>query len=130
MFMHDVIIFHMVDRCTRWYHSVIVPNRLEPTLLDALDSWVRIHGPMKELVMDQETGIQASAKVREYFQRKQIHYEPRAKGQQVPYIDRRGALIRGVIHKIISQLWRENKEVYIISCARGTTTLSPTDQNE
>ena len=107
MFVHDAIIFHMIDRCTRWYHSIIIKGKTQEALIEALDTWFRLHGPPKELIMDQETGIQASAETLQFLHRNGVHYEPRAKGQQVPYIDRRGALVREVMHKIISQLKRE-----------------------
>ena len=104
MFVFDRIVFHCVDRSTRWYHSLLITDKKEETLIDALDSWVRLHGPMKELYMDQETAIQASAMTTQYLSRHGIMYHPRAQGQQVAYIDRRGALVRDAMHKIVEQL--------------------------
>ena len=54
--------------------------------------------------MDSETAVHCGADFRQFLSRNVIHYEPRAKGMQVPYIDRRGALVRGIMHRIISQL--------------------------
>ena len=104
MFHDGYTVFHMIDRCTRWYMSVLVPNREDETLINALDKWVELHGPMTRLYMDQETAIQNSAVTTQYFTKKGIDYVPRAKGQQVPYIDRRGALMREIINKMVSQL--------------------------
>ena len=132
MFVYDVIIFHLIDRSTRWYHSIVVPNREEGTLIDAIDSWVRVHGPMKELYMDQETAIQASDEVLQYFSRHGIHYEPRAKGQQVAYIDRRGALVREVMHKIVEQLKIEKIKLpirFVLSEATFCTNAMVTVNN-
>ena len=73
--------------------------------MNALDQlWCKRYGPPKVLHMDQEAAVQIGRAFTDYFHRKGIDYRPRAKGQQVPYIDRRGALVREVINKIISQL--------------------------
>ena len=105
MFVHSNIIFHIIDRCTRWYESQLVPDRQEETIMNALDQlWCKRYGPPKVLHMDQEAAVQIGRAFTDYFHRKGIDYRPRAKGQQVPYIDRRGALVREVINKIISQL--------------------------
>ena len=57
MFVYGYIVLHMIDRCTRWYHSLIIPNKEEPTLLEALDSWVRLHGPPKVLYMKDRKSV-------------------------------------------------------------------------
>jgi hypothetical protein len=57
--------------------------------------------------MDQETAIYRSAKAIDYFHRKGITLVPRATSHQVAYIDRRGALLREVIHNIVTQLQTE-----------------------
>ena len=64
-------------------------------------------GPMKELIMDGESGVAKSEKCKTYLLRKGIKYVPRARGQQVPHIDRRGEMVRQQIHKIITQLETE-----------------------
>jgi hypothetical protein len=107
MFYQQYFIFHMIDRCTRWYHSVEVSSTEEEELINAIDRWYRIHGPPTELIMDQETAIYRSAKARDYFHRKGIKRVPRATGQQVAYIDRRGALAREVINTLVTQLQTE-----------------------
>ena len=111
MFHDSFIIFHLIDRCTRWYHSILVKDRHDSTLIAALNTWVHLHGAMTNLFMDQETAIQASAETLDYMSRNTINYVPRAKGQQVPYIDRRGALVRGIINKMVSQLKVEKIKV-------------------
>jgi hypothetical protein len=129
MFVYDNIIFHMIDRTTRWYQGWLISDKEETTLMDRIDEWCRLHGPMKEFIMDQETGIQASATVLEFFNRRGIKYDPRAKGQQVPYIDRRGSLVRDTIHKIVAQLQVEKikmpfKYVYSEAAFCGNAMLT------
>ena len=68
----------MIDRCTRWCHAVEVKSKEEEELINAIDSWYRIHGPPTELIMDQETAIYRSAKSIDYFHRKGIKLVPRA----------------------------------------------------
>ena len=62
MFYHKYIIFHMIDRCTRWYHAVEVSSKDEEELINAIDSWYRIHVPLAELIMDQETAYTVQQK--------------------------------------------------------------------
>ena len=107
MFYKKYKIFHLVCRCTRWYHAVVITDREDDTLIYAIDTWVRIHGPMQELISDAETGLAVSEKTQQYLDRKGIRYKPRAKGQHIATIDRRGALVRDIIHKIVEQLTDE-----------------------
>ena len=80
MFISKVIIFNAICRCTRWYYAEVIDDKEADTLLDALDNWVRVHGPMKELIMDGELGLAASAKAETYFARHGIKFVPRAPG--------------------------------------------------
>ena len=46
LFVHKHIIFHLLDRCTRWHAAVVIENKESATLIKALDTtWVTIHGP-------------------------------------------------------------------------------------
>ena len=103
MFMGDWQIFHMIDRCTRWYLGVITPGKHDDEIQDGLDEWFKVHGWPKEIISDPERGV-VSKSTQEWLARKGITYVPRAKKQQVPHIDRRGALVRDVIHKMVDQL--------------------------
>ena len=80
-------------------------------MIEALSEWVKVWGPMSELIMDQETGIQASGDALTFFHHHGIKYVPRAKGQHVPYIDSRSACIRDCCHKIIEQPKAEGIEM-------------------
>ena len=111
MFVYKSIVFHLIDRCTRWYQSDEITDKEEDTLIDGVDSWCSHHGPMQELIMDCESSMVKSHKMKEYLFRKGIDLKPRAPGQQVSYIDRRGALVRDAIHKIVEQLREEGIEV-------------------
>ena len=63
VFIHSFAILHFVDRCTRWHAAVIVPDETEDSIIKALHShWISIHGPMKELIMDGESVVAASAR--------------------------------------------------------------------
>ena len=81
---------------------MIVPDKETETLLNAEDKqWVFMHGPMEQLIMDEETGLAAPKKskaelnkVKEFFDQRRIKYVPRAKEQYIGHIDRRGALLK------------------------------------
>ena len=123
-FFYKSIVFHLIDSCTRWYQANEIDNKDEDTLIDALDSWCSIHGPMQDLYMDGESAMAKSHKMHEYLHRKGINYKPRAPGQQVSYIDRRTALVRDVIHKMVEQLRKDGIQIpfrYILSEAAFCT---------
>ena len=105
VFIHSFAILHFVDRCTRWHAAVIVPDKTEESIIKALHStWISIHGPMKELIMDGESGVAASALAGSFLSRLGIKYIPRAPQQHARIVERRGALLRDVIHRIDAQL--------------------------
>jgi len=119
IFMYSFTILHFIDRCTRWHAAAIIPDPTTETLIATLDKeWVSVHGAMKELIMDQETGISNPMKsAREqnqgkaYFDAKAIKYVPRAKEQHIGHIDRRGALLRDTIHRVVEQCKLEGFEM-------------------
>ena len=68
VFIHKYIIFHLVDRCTRWEAAGVIPDKTGETLLKAIDTlWVGIHGPMKELITDEESGIAIDLETQQYL---------------------------------------------------------------
>jgi len=108
LFIYKFIIFHLLCRCTRWNAAKVIPNREASTLISALnDTWVTIHGPMKELIVDGETGIAEPLSSGLFLARKGIKLVTRAPDQHARYIERRGALTRDVVHKIDTQLREE-----------------------
>ena len=59
---------------------------------------------MRELIMDGESGIAASARAGSFLSRLGIKFIPRAPQQHARIIERHGALFRDVIHRIDAQL--------------------------
>ena len=60
-FVYKFMIFHMVDRCTRWHAATVISSKEESCLIEALEeNWIQLHGPMKELITDMESGIAKS----------------------------------------------------------------------
>jgi len=108
LFIHKHIVFHMFDRCIRWHAATLIPDKTDTTLIKAIDNiWVTMHGPPKELITDGESGIVVSNQTTEYLARKGIKLHVRGKDQHARYVERRGALLRDVIHRIESQLEEE-----------------------
>ena len=107
MFYRDKVIFHMIDRCTRWHATKEVPSKHTDPMLQAIaEVWVAIHGPPKEIICDGESACKTlDASV--YFDRLGIKFIVRAPNQHARFIERRGALLRDVLHKIDSQLQAE-----------------------
>ena len=113
MFFKGYIFFHLIDRCVRWHHAIIISDKTESECQRGIASWVQIHGPMQVLYMDSESGVVISEQCRIWLHRQGIKLTPRAKGQQMPYIDRRTALFRKVLLTIIDQLRSEGINIPI-----------------
>ena len=108
LFIGKHIIFHMLDRCTRWHAAMLIDDKKEETLMGAIDTlWISTHGAPKELIVDGETGIAVSAKTTAYLARKGTKLHVRAKDQHARFVERRGALLRDSIHRAQSQLREE-----------------------
>jgi hypothetical protein len=112
MFYHTYIIFHMIDRCTRWHQGSIIANREETTLLDNLDNWIQLHGAMNHLYVDGEPGLNGDS-AKAYYKRKGIIQHLRAPGQHARYIERRGALLRYTMHVLEQEAKNEGVELTI-----------------
>ncbi len=117
LFVNKKVIFHLIDRCTRWHAAREILGKDEDMLLAAIDEiWISTHGAPKELIVDGETGIARSAKTYQYLARKGIKLHVRAKDQHARFIERRGALLRDTIHRIESQLKEEGLAGIPFSC--------------
>ena len=75
---------------------------------------------MRELILDGECGMAVDEDAKAYYRHKGITPVPRAPKQQVAHIDRRGALLRDTIHRILEQCKKEGLDApfkYILSDA-------------
>ena len=108
VFIDSHVIFHMLDRCVRWHATKVITNEEADTLIEALDDiWFSIHGPPKELIMDNEHGLMGSKKAQGYLARRGVKPHGRGKDHHARFIERRGALFRDVVHNIQSQIKEE-----------------------
>ena len=49
---------HFIDRASRWHAAKMIENKEDTTLVEALmTTWIQIHGPMNELIVDGESGV-------------------------------------------------------------------------
>ena len=73
LFIHKHIIFHFIDRCTRWHAAVLIPDKTDDSLVKGFETcWASIHGPPKEFITDGETGIVISDYFQAFLKRKGI----------------------------------------------------------
>jgi hypothetical protein len=102
------MIFHCIDRATRWHAATLIKNKDAESLIEALDHiWVGIHGPMTQLIMDGEKGLTRSMISNEYLRRKGIELIPRAVEQHAKHIERRGGMLELQLQTMDTQLQRE-----------------------
>ena len=111
MFVRKYQIFHMICRCTRWYEAWVIEGKSAKEIQDCFWEWTKRHGAPKELIMDQERAVDKSALTTELLFRAGTKYIPRGVAQHVSYIDRRTALQRDMINKIIDQCEKEGLEI-------------------
>ncbi len=108
LFLYKHIVWQMLDRCFRFHAATEREGKDEDECIRAIsETWVQIHGPPEEIVMDGESGVVRSKKCREHLQRQGIKLHPRGQGSFAWFIERRGALLRDVIRRIKSQLREE-----------------------
>ena len=113
MFYRTFIVFHMIDRCTRWHAGLIIDNKEEATLLDALHvCWISIFGAMQKLYSDGESGM-TSGNSKQHFIRQGIELKIRAPEQHARHIERYGAILRVCMHVTEEQCKREGIAITI-----------------
>jgi hypothetical protein len=60
MFYERHMIYHLLDRCTRWHAATVLPDKTAASLMNALSSlWITQFGAPKELIHDEERGTTA-----------------------------------------------------------------------
>ncbi len=72
---------------------------------------IKSHGPMGELIMDRESGVARSKHAQAYLKRHGVNFTPRASGEHVGHLDRRGALLRTSILRVIEQCKQESLDI-------------------
>ena len=117
LFYKSYIIFHLLDRCTRWHAGKPIEDKSESTLRAALNSvWISMFGPMENLYTDGESGFTADA-MRSYLKTVGITLKVRAPNQHAVYVERHGAVLRLAMHLTESQCKREGLDISIVELA-------------
>ena len=80
MLAYHCRIFRLIDRGTRWHTACLVQSKEVRALLEALD-FIRVgaHDQIKELSIDEETGLAATDSAKQYHDQHGIKVMPRAK---------------------------------------------------
>ena len=111
MFYRDYIIFHMIDRATRWHAAEEIANKTEETLLEYVYKvWIKVWGPPTNLHVDGESGLNTDA-VKANLKRQGTQVHTRAPQQHARFIERRGAILRASMHITEEQCKRESVAV-------------------
>ena len=110
VFYKTFVIFHCIDRCTRWHATMLLPND-HPTCEQCEEAlqrtWLSSHGPMKEFIVDGESAIARAMHMAAFFDRNSISFKLRAPHQHARFIERRGALLKETLRRIDTQLESE-----------------------
>ena len=107
LFVMQFMIYHLVDKCTRFHGGEVIEDKTESSLLSALwTSWINVHGPMEQLVIDGEAGLN-SKRAKSTLKAEGIELITRAPQQHAHTAERSGQLLRLVIHLMIGQMVKE-----------------------
>ena len=107
LFYREHIIFHGLDRATRWHSATAVASKEGEVLFEALSTcWLNTFGPPKFLICDGEGGLWRP-EIMDRIRRMGTEPKLRAPEQHARYVERRGAILRGTLHLIEEQLERE-----------------------
>ena len=95
----------MVDLCTRWHAAEVVGSKQDVALMSAIEnSWVKLHGPMRELIVGGGSGKSKASTTQSYLKLRGIRFVPRAPSQHARIIEIRCALLRDTTHRVRAQL--------------------------
>ena len=106
LFYDSHMISHPLDRCTRWHAATVIPY--EFALMTAIATlWITPFGAPKEAFHDEERGITADL-TQLLLATHGTKFIPKPDQKHAQYIERRGALLGDILHKITSELRSRN----------------------
>ena len=104
MFYDEHMIFHLLDRCTRWHAAMVLPDKTANSLMTAISTlWITQFGAPTEFIHDEERGITAEL-TQLLLATHGVKFVPKPDQKHAQYIERRGALLRDTLHRITSEL--------------------------
>ena len=107
LFYRTYMICHCICRASRWHAGRECHSKTERELLDCLHGvWIGTHGPMVQLYIDGESGLNTDS-AKASIGRDGTILKTRAPGQHARFIERRGAILRVCLHVTEEQAKRE-----------------------
>ena len=111
LFYKDFIISHLVDEAIRWTSAALLPSRSAVDIIQSIThNWIRLYGPMRLLVSDQESGIMGDA-CNLWLDRQQIQVKTKEPGTHAHIVERHHDLLRRVLHTTEAQLAEEGVDM-------------------
>lgn len=112
MFVEEHIIGHLCDEATRFSVTAVLPNRETDTILRFItQSWIRLFGPPRTLMSDQEGGL-SSEEGAIWFERFGINPKLTPKGAHAAIVERHHQTLRGIIHRVLQQSREEKLDLH------------------
>ena len=107
LFIEDKIILHMIDESTRFTVMTEIQDRQSGTIVDAMtECWIRYFEAPKLILSDQEGGL-CSDEASVWAERFNTSFRFKPKGTHAAIVERHHAIVRDLMHKILSQLRAE-----------------------
>ena len=111
LFYKDHVLLHCIDACIRWSSVIKIPNREHISILEGFATgWLKLFGPPAAVISDRE-GALTTDQVAEWFDKKGIHLNLRARGQHCGTVERHNDLIRRQLHLLEDQAASEGMAV-------------------
>ncbi len=114
-FLHSLIdkpqiqrtIMHLIDACVRWSANGLLKDKEEITLCTRISElWLTVHGPMRTLVQDGESGMKGRA-VADWAEANRIQLKYRPPGSKAWIAERHQQIQRKTFHSIEGQMQKE-----------------------
>jgi len=107
LFYKTHILLHCVDACIRWSAVAILPNKETHSILEGFATcWLRLYGPPTNVLSDREGGL-ANDLAAEWFEKKGIKLNLRAKEQHCGLVERHNEILRRQLHLVDNQVTLE-----------------------
>ena len=103
LFHKKHVIVHMIDECTRWTVTALVPDQEQATIMEAMKKiWFKLYGYPSTLISDQEGAVVATDSAA-HLEHNHCKLLLRAKGQHANMVERHHEILRDQLRRLEDQ---------------------------
>lgn len=103
LFHKKHVILHMIDECTRWTVTALVPDQEQATIMEAMKKiWFKLYDYPSTLISDQEGAVSATESAA-HLESHNCKLLLRAKGQHANMVERHHEILRDQLRRLEDQ---------------------------